>query len=54
VSGWRVTEVWDAQADFEAWFGGQVKAALPEGAPMLSITFDALHHVRCPPSRSTS
>jgi quinol monooxygenase YgiN len=43
--GWRVTEVWDSQADFEAWFEGYVKPAFPEGAPQPSITFDQLHHV---------
>ena len=38
--GWRVTEVWDSQADFEVWFETNVKPAFPEGAPMPSITFD--------------
>jgi hypothetical protein len=31
--GWRVVEVWDSQADFEAWFEAYVKPAFPEGAP---------------------
>jgi hypothetical protein len=22
AGGWRVTEVWDSQSDFEAWFAG--------------------------------
>ncbi|MGZ4386413.1 MAG: putative quinol monooxygenase [Gaiellaceae bacterium] len=43
--GWRVTEVWDSQANFEAWFEGHVKPAFPQGAPMPSITFDQLNHV---------
>lgn len=43
--GWRVTEVWDSQADFEAWFEAHVKPAFPEGAPEPSITFDQLNHV---------
>lgn len=43
--GWRVTEVWDSQADFEAWFDSHVKPAFPEGAPTPSITFDELNHV---------
>ena len=43
--GWRVTEVWDSQADFEAWFEANVKPAFPEGAPMPSITFDQLNEV---------
>ena len=43
--GWRVTEMWDTQADFEAWFETSVKPALPEGGPMPSITFDELNEV---------
>jgi quinol monooxygenase YgiN len=43
--GWRVTEVWDSQADFERWFEGNVKPAFPEGGPMPSITFDELNEV---------
>ena len=39
--GWRVTEVWDSRADFEA----SVKPAFPEGGPMPSITFDELNEV---------
>jgi hypothetical protein len=45
ADGWRVTEVWDSQADFEAWFEANVKPAFPEGAPMPSITFDPLNEV---------
>ena len=36
--GWRVVEVWDSQADFEAWFEAYVKPAFPEGGPMPVIT----------------
>jgi quinol monooxygenase YgiN len=43
--GWRVTEVWDSQADFESWFEGNVRPAFPEGGPMPSITFDQLNEV---------
>jgi len=43
--GWRVTEMWDTQADFEAWFETSVKPAFPDGAPMPSITFDELNEV---------
>lgn len=43
--GWRVTEVWNSQADFEAWFEDHVKATFPEGAPMPAITFDELNAV---------
>jgi quinol monooxygenase YgiN len=43
--GWRVTEVWDSQADFEAWFEAHVKPAFPDGAPLPSITFDELSDV---------
>ena len=32
--GWRVTEVWDTQADFEAWFEAHVKPAFPEDGPI--------------------
>jgi hypothetical protein len=43
--GWRVTEVWDSQSDFEAWFEGNVKPAFPEGGPIPEITFDQLNEV---------
>ena len=43
--GWRVVEVWDSQADFEAWTEANVKPAFPEGGPMPSITFDELNEV---------
>jgi heme-degrading monooxygenase HmoA len=43
--GWRVVEVWDSQADFEAWFEAYVKPAFPEGAPMPEIAFDELNEV---------
>jgi hypothetical protein len=45
AGGWRVTEVWDSQADFEAWFEARVKPLFPEGAPMPSITFSDLNEV---------
>jgi hypothetical protein len=45
AGGWRVTEVWDSESDFEAWFESYVKPALPEGAPTPSITFDELNEV---------
>jgi quinol monooxygenase YgiN len=43
--GWRVTEMWDSQADFEAWFEANVKPAFPEVGPMPAITFDQLNDV---------
>jgi hypothetical protein len=43
--GWRVTEVWDSQAEFEAWFESNVKPAFPQGAPLPEITFDELNEV---------
>jgi quinol monooxygenase YgiN len=43
--GWRVTEVWDSQADFEAWFESNVKPAFPAGGPMPEITFHELNEV---------
>jgi quinol monooxygenase YgiN len=46
--GWRVTEVWESQADFEAWFETNVKPAFPEGAPQPSIAFDELNQVVTP------
>jgi hypothetical protein len=45
AGGWRVTEVWDSQSTFEAWFESYVKPAFPEGAPMPAITFDELNEV---------
>ena len=44
-AGWRVTEMWDTQADSEAWSETSVKPALPEGGPMPSITIDELNEV---------
>jgi hypothetical protein len=43
--GWRVIEVWNSQADFEAWFEAYVKPAFPEGAPAPVIAFDELNEV---------
>jgi len=43
--GWRVVEVWESQADFEAWFEASVKPAFPDGAPAPIITFDELNEV---------
>jgi hypothetical protein len=45
AGGWRVTEVWESQADFEAWFETSVKPAFPERGPMPSIAFDELNEV---------
>jgi hypothetical protein len=42
--GWRVIEVWESQADFEA----SVKPAFSEGGPMPSIAFDELNEVVTP------
>ena len=41
----QVFDVWDSQADFEAWFEAYVKPAFPEGAPMPLIAFDELNEV---------
>jgi quinol monooxygenase YgiN len=46
--GWRVTEVWESQADFETWFDASVKPAFADGGPMPSITFDELNEVLTP------
>jgi len=43
--GWRVTEMWESQADFEKWFEASVKPAFAAGGPMPSITFDPLNEV---------
>ena len=44
--GWRVTEVWDTQEDFEAWYEAHVKPAFPEAGPIMpSITIDQLNEV---------
>jgi hypothetical protein len=42
--GWRVTEVWDSEDDFNAWFEANVKPTFPVGAPTPSIKFSQLHH----------
>jgi hypothetical protein len=44
----RVTEVWESQADFEAWFEASVKPAFSEGGPMPTIAFDELNEVVTP------
>jgi len=44
ADGWRVVEVWESQADFEAWFEGYVRPAFRD-APMPVITFDELNEV---------
>lgn len=43
--GWRVVEVWDSQADFQAWFEAHVRPALPEGTQTPVIAFDELNDV---------
>jgi hypothetical protein len=45
AGGWRVIEVWESQADFEAWFETAVKLAFPEGGLMPSMAFDELNEV---------
>jgi hypothetical protein len=46
--GWRVTELWESQADFEAWFEAFVKPAYPQELPMPEISFDELNEVVTP------
>jgi heme-degrading monooxygenase HmoA len=36
--GWLVTEVWDSEEDFQAWFEGTVKPNLPEDGPQPEIS----------------
>jgi hypothetical protein len=43
-----VIEVWDSQADFEAWFEANVKPAFPDDGPMPTISFDELKEVVTP------
>ena len=44
--GWRVTEVWETKADFEAWFEAGIKPEFPEDGPMMpSITIHELNEV---------
>ena len=38
-------EMWDTQADLEAWFETSVKPAFAERGPTPSITFDELNEV---------
>ena len=36
--GWRVIEVWDSEADHQAWFEGTIKPSLPAGmAPAITV-----------------
>lgn len=46
--GWRVTEVWDSESDFEAFYEDHVKPAFPEGAPLPEIKIDELNQVVLP------
>ena len=44
--GWRMIEVWETQADFEAWFEAHVKPLFPADGPIMpSITIDQLNDV---------
>jgi hypothetical protein len=40
--GWRVVEVWDTEADADAWFEGNVKPNLPPGV-VPDRQFHAVH-----------
>ena len=42
--GWGVTEVWDAQENWDSWFEGTIKPNLPEGIEP-RITTRELHSV---------
>jgi quinol monooxygenase YgiN len=41
--GWQVTEVWDSQDEFQAWFDGNVKPNFPADGPMPEISFIELN-----------
>ena len=42
--GWRVTEVWEAQENWDSWFEGTIKPNLPPGIePQISTS--ELHNV---------
>lgn len=45
--GWRVMEVWESEADHEAWFEGTIKPNLPEGV-VPDITIAPLANVVTP------
>jgi hypothetical protein len=42
--GWGVTEVWEAQQNFDSWYEGTIKPNLPEGIEP-RITTRELHDV---------
>ena len=42
--GWVVTEVWEAQENFDSWYEGTIKPNLPEGIQP-RITTRELHNV---------
>ena len=42
--GWGVTEVWEAQENWDSWFEGTIKPNLPEGIEP-RITTRELHNV---------
>jgi heme-degrading monooxygenase HmoA len=41
--GWQVTEVWDSEEDFQAWFEGNVKPNFPADGPLPQISFIELN-----------
>ena len=44
--GWRMTEVWETQDDFEAWFEASIKPLVPADGPIMpSITIDQLNEI---------
>jgi hypothetical protein len=45
--GWGVTEVWEAQENWDSWFDGTIKPNLPEGIEP-RVTTRELHSVVLP------
>lgn len=41
--GWQVTEVWDSEDEFQAWFEGNVKPNFPPDAPAPEISMIELN-----------
>src|SRR4051812_5651405 len=51
--GWSVTEVWEAEENWDAWFEGTIKPNLPEGIEPRIETRE-LNHVLLPESASAT
>ena len=43
--GFQVMEIWESQADHDSWATEVVLPAMPEGMPLMRMTYQPLHNV---------